>query len=283
MKLINNLMKVIKYSLLTVLFLFVSCKDAGLVDSPPPFLQFITAPSEGQVINDNTVSFKWRGATLNYTFRYRLLFLDRDNFPTTYLDWTNFSNTTEITFNNLDEGKFRFELIAQSTGVISNPISREFYIDAVLGPSLLFFKASTTIRLNAIDSISIWMEDVDSLTTFSAVVSFDRTRLELVNVTQGQIAQQNRMAQIVLPDFSNNSVLSNFNSRGRIDIISAFLPEQGAGANNFVSGSGKVINLVFKGKARGQSNLTITTIQMRKPNGEIINYNPPKNAVVIVN
>lgn len=281
-KIINKVLILNVFIIIISLITFNSCKDAGLVDNPPPFIQFITAPAQGAVLTDNSVSFKWRGATSNYTFRYRLLFLDRDNFPTTYLDWTNFTNTTEVTFNNLDEGKFRFELVPQSTGIIIDPLVREFFIDAVQGPSLLFFKASTTINLNAVDSISIWMEDVDSLTTFSAVISFDRTRLELLNVTNGQIASQNRMAQIILPDFSNASVINNFNSRGRIDIISAFLPELSGFSNNFVTGSGKVINLVFRGKARGQSNLTLTSLNMRKPTGEPINYNFPKNAIVIV-
>ena len=72
-----------------------------------------------------------------------ILALDADNFPTTYLNWTPYSQNTEVTFNNLDEGKFRFQVQGRSSGIEPDPVKLDFYVDAVEGPSLLFYKTKT--------------------------------------------------------------------------------------------------------------------------------------------
>jgi len=269
--------------LLGLSVLSISCNSGGgVIDNPPPFLEIIDGPQENEVVPQDKVVFAWRGNGSGYTYKYRLLSLDSDNFPTIYQDWTTYSSsTTDVTYSNLDEGKFRFEVQAKSGSVEPAPIKREFIIDAIKGPSLMFFKTKTTLSVGTADSIDVWMEDVTGLAGFSIVIAFDKTKLNLVSASSGAYVIQKRFQQITVPDLSDTTyVLKSVNTTGKIEIASAFLTDLGSYPNKSISGSGKILNLVFKGLAKGTTALEITSIDLRDENGNVINSNAPKSGVV---
>lgn len=267
--------------IIPILLIYNSCKNSGLLDSPPAFMQFVSGPIDNEVLLNDKVAFSWKGASADYTFRYRVLSIDSDNFPSTYLDWTVFSKLTEVSLNNLDEGKFRIEVEGRS-GSLTEIIKREFTIDAVQGPSLLFFKTQTTLRVGLQDSIGIWMEDVDSLAAYSVVIVFDKSKLEFMGLRPGLYVTQQKFKQIIVPDYNNPDILAFANSTGRIDINTALLTDLGSYPNKSISGSGRILNLVFRGRARGTSGIEITSLSLKSPSRASIQFKPPKDGVIEV-
>lgn len=271
------------FALLILSLLAMSCNTGGVVDNPPPFVEITDGPKDSEILSKDKVVFAWRGNGSGYSFKYRLLSLDSDNFPTIYQDWTNYSTATEVSYSNLDEGKFRFEVQAKSGNVEPAPIKREFFIDAIKGPSLMFFKTKTDISVGKIDSVGIWMEDVNALAGFSIVIAFDKNKLNLVSASSGSYVIQKRFQQLTVPDFTDTAyVLKTVNQTGRIEITSAFLTDLGSFPSKSISGSGKILNLVFKGMAKGTTNLEITSIDLRNENGVAISYNAPKSGIIEV-
>lgn len=269
-------------SLLLLISMLSSCDAGGIVDKPPPFLEIISGPIQNEILNVDKVSFTWKGSGPDYTYRYRLSALDGDNFPTTYLNWSSYSNITEVTFSNLDEGKFRFEVQGRSSGVEPDPIKRDFIIDAVKGPSVLFYKTKTSIKLNGIDSIGLWMEDVNEFAGMSVVIAFDRSKMSLIGASAGQYVTSKKFNQVIVPDLYNSSVLQRVNQTGRIELSTAILMDLGSFPLTSISGSGKILNLVFKGISKGQSNIDITSLDLRDNTGKAISFNPPKNGIVVI-
>jgi hypothetical protein len=288
MKYYIKLEKKMKYLLKLFSILFISlfaltCNTGGVVDNPPPFLELIDGPQESEVLTKDKVVFVWRGNGSGYTFKYRLLSLDSDNFPSVYQDWTNYSTVTDITYSNLDEGKFRFEIQAKSGSLEPAPLKREFFIDAIKGPSLMFFKTKTNVTVGKLDSVGIWMEDINGLAGFSIVVAFDNSRLNLVSASSGSYVVQKRFQQLTVPNLNDTTyVLKSVNQTGKIEITSAFLTDLGSFPNKSISGSGKILNLVFKGIAKGTTNLEITSIDLRDEKGVVISYNAPKSGIIEV-
>lgn len=273
------------FALLGMLFSmthFNACNTGNIVDNPPPFVQIIEGPLEGEVITQDFVNFVWNASGASFQFRYRLLALDDDNFPTTYQDWTNYGDEIEVAYDNLDEGKFRFEVQGKSGSIEPDPVSRDFFVNAVTGPALLFFKTLTILNVNQSDSIALWMEDVDSLTAFHVVVSFDKSKVAFVSASGGSYVSQKRFSQLIVPDMSSQSIIAEANSKGRVDITSGLLTDLGSVPSTSISGSGKILNLVFKGIAAGSTNLTITNLELRSGDGSAITFNPPKNGKIVV-
>lgn len=274
---------VVHFSILLISLFVMSCNTGGVVDNPPPFLEIIDGPQDSEILSKDKVVFAWRGNGSGYTFKYRMLSLDSDNFPTVYQDWTSYSTATDVSFSNLDEGKFRFEVQAKSGNIEPAPLKREFVIDAIKGPSLMFFKTKTTVSVGKLDSVGIWMEDVNGLAGFSIVIAFDKNKLNMVSASSGSYVIQKRFQQLTVPDFSDTAyVLKSVNQTGRIEITSAFLTDLGSFPNKSISGSGKILNLVFKGMAKGTTNLEITSIDLRDEKGVTISYNAPKSGIVEV-
>lgn len=272
-----------KFALVIIMsaFSFASC-DSGNVESPPAFIEIIEGPANRQVLGEDQVKFMWKGADDSYQFKYRLLSLDKDNFPTDYIAWTGYSKTNEIVIKNLNEGNYKFEIMGISDGIEGGPITREFLVDAVRNSSLMFFKTETHVKSGQKDSVGIWMEDVDSLTAFKVVLAFDTSRIQLTAVHQGQLVKDMGLAQIILPNLGDPAILAKVNSTGKIEVSSAVLITPSSSLKPFLSGSGQILNLIFKGKKPGRTTLEFTTITLRKKDGREINYTQLRNAVIYV-
>lgn len=248
---------------------FSSCNSGNPADVPPAFIQFVSAPNENSVLSSNDILFMWKGSDEDFLFRYRLVSIDNE-YDLDYIDWTNYSSLTEIEFNDLDEGKYRFELEGKSMGFVGSPLTRIFYVDAVKGPSLSFNKISTRSKVGVTDSVNIWMEDVNNLSACRFVISFNPKVINLVSVGNGKFILDNNFNQIIVPDFTNPNVISEANRTGKIEINSAVLMTLLTYPNNFISGSGKLVNLRFVGIAKGTSPLEFSTIELYRADGTLI-------------
>ncbi len=272
-----------KILFIVALVFAAGCNTNNLVTNPPPFIQFLKAPAENSILSTEAISISWKGSTDNYQFRYRMLTLDKDNFPTEYLSWTQYSNINEVVFQQLNDSKYKFEVQGKSSGIEARPITRTFTIDSFVGPAFTFFKTETNMKLNDTSFIGIWMEDIDSLSATTIVVSFDNSFLQLESVSNGTIASTSRLSQLIVPNFALPSILAKVNSTGKITISTAVLQGIGSLNTSSVSGSGLLINMLFRSIKKGDTVLKITSADVRNIDGAKITTNPPKDGFVIIN
>ncbi len=275
----------IKFLIFALLLLGAeSCNGPAVVDNPPPFLQITEGPAEDAVIAVNYATFGWSGSDNGFEYRYRMLALDEDNFPTVYRDWSEWGTVTEITFSNLDESKYRFEVSGRLKDHTDQEltVSRVFTVDAFRGPALMFFKTETEMTVGQSDSISVWVEGVDSLVALHAVIAFDTTYLSLQGISKGSFVERSGFEQITVPDFSDAGILSQVNSTGKIDINSAVLATLYTLPRRSLTGSGSFITMKFKAKAVGSTRLSYTMVEFHTEDGRVFSGNPPKDGTVII-
>ncbi len=277
-----NKIKFIKFLSLAIFSfaLLYGCDSTQVVDNPPPFLEIVEGPSNGEVLTRSYVTFGWQGSDNSIEFKYRLLALDEDNFPTIYYDWNEYSKQTEVTYENLDESRYRFEVMARSAGQEEGPATREFEINAFQGPSMSFFKSETEMNVGEIDSISAWLEDVDSISAVHLVVAFDPNYIQLLEVTKGSFVERENFELIVVPNFSDSTVLNQVNSTGKIEINTAVLATLYTLPRRSLTGSGNLLTFKFKAIAAGTSKITYTLIEFRTEGGREFSGNPPKEGII---
>jgi len=272
----------IKILFITVVIFIAGCNTNNLVTNPPAFIEIVKGPVDNSVISTEDISFSWKGSTNDYQFRYRLLTLDEDNFPTEYLGWTTYSSLNEVVFKKLNDSKFKFEVQGKSSGIEARPVSRTFTINAFVGPAFTFFKNETIMNMGDIASIGIWMEDIDSLSAATIVVSFDNSIINLSGVSDGLIAAKYRLSQLIVSNFSLQNILDEINLNGKITISTAMLQGIGSLNNSSVSGSDLLIDMSFKAIKKGETTLQVTSADVRRIDGTKIITNPPKDGFVSV-
>ncbi len=255
-----------------LILLTISCNGGGSTEAPPAFIQFIQAPEENAVLSQNRVIFVWRSSDNNFMFRYRLLELNEENLSN-YIDWSNFSTGTEIEFTELNEGKYQFQLEAKSKNYTAT-LTRKFSIDAIKGPILTFNKLSTSSLIGALDSVSVWMEDIQDLAAFKLSIDFNPNILTFEGVGVGQAAINSNFYQLIVPNVNTVEMKNEINRTGRLIINSAFLKSD-ASLSDALSGSGRILSIKFTGKNKGTTKLEFTNIELKKLDGSNIFYKTP--------
>ena len=280
----GKLFNFLAYLLLIITSLLITegCDSSRVVDNPPPFVEITNGPDDGEIINVNYVSFSWIGSDNSIEFKYRLLTLDEDNFPTVYVDWSEYSKTTDVTFDNLDESKYRFEVMARSEGQEEGPVSRVFTVDAFRGPTMSFFKTETEMSVGDTAYIDTWLEDVDSLTAVHMVIAFDPNYLQFIGIEKGDFPERESFELITVPNFSDSSVVNEVNSLGKIEINTALLATIYTLPRISITGSGSLLRLKFRALLAGTTKLNYTLIEFQNEAGNTFTGNPPKEGVVII-
>ncbi|MCF8260272.1 MAG: hypothetical protein K9J12_05830 [Melioribacteraceae bacterium] len=280
-------MNKIKLSILILSSLIATACDSSVgVSNPPPLLQLIKAPEEGEILTENFVTFGWKGSDDKFVFEYELYTFDEDNAKEEYSGRLLGNNITEVTFEDLDEGKYQF-WIRGTSSTIPKPQekTRNFEVDALQGSSIMFFKTTTRMEKDDTSSIGIRMEEVDSLESFKLTISFDQRILTLISVEGGDVTKQQNIEQIITPDLSGNNlaILNDANSRGRVVVYSAFL--RGGNSANYKGvpvTSAELLKLKFVGKSTGISVLSFPLIEMRNVDRSLIEVTNPRTAFVTV-
>ncbi len=278
----GKLFNFLAYLFILASFLLQGCNSSHVVDNPPPFVEITNGPENGEILNVNYVSFSWIGSDNSIEFKYRLLTLDEDNFPTVYYDWSQYSKTTDATFDNLDESKYRFEVMARSQGQEEGPVTRVFTIDAFRGPTMSFFKTETEMSVGDTTYIDTWLEDVDSLTAVHMVIAFDPDYLQFLGVEKGDFPERENFELITVPNFSDSSVIEEVNTLGKIEINTALLATIYTLPRISITGSGSLLRLKFRALTSGSTKLNYTLIEFQNEAGNTFTGNPPKEGLVII-
>ena len=216
-----------------ILFLFSCEENTPIRDNPlddesgdyiSPTINLLTDIASGDTVYSETVTFSWEGNELVSEFRFKL-----DEF-----DWTEWSEDESMLLDYLDEGNH--QLSAQSrylNGDTSGSVSVSFVVDAVDGPSLMFFPRRHLAQAGETVTFQIMAEEVTNLMMSEIHLEYDPTKLEIISISQGSFFQNGQ----------NSIFLYEINAEaGAIQINTTLLD----GDSPSVSGTGDLAEIQVK-------------------------------------
>ena len=179
--------KDIRQLILLVLICFACTKTTSLEDNPLdpgggdyeiPLVTIISDFQPGDAITSESISIVLEGNDLVVEYRIRL---DES-------EWTDWSNENSFTLDYLDEGNHT--IYGQSRYLSSDEseiMSLDFTVDAVSGPSLMFFPRRITATQGETVTFSIMAEEVYDLAGTEFILNYDPATVSVENVLTGDI------------------------------------------------------------------------------------------------
>ena len=173
--------------LLIILSLTLSCSDEFVAENPidpnnpdyiPPIVSFVSGPGPGETIYAENTVITFSGNESSMLYRSQL---DSSG-------WSGWISSQSITLDYLDEGDHIFYLQGQyTTGDTSYVISVPFIVDAVSGPSLMFYPRKTVASQGETIQLKLIAEEVYSLAGLEASIEYDPGKLTILEVASGEI------------------------------------------------------------------------------------------------
>lgn len=171
-----------------LLFLLISCGvnefepdnpiDPDNPDYIPPVVSIISGLNIDQVVTNSTIEINFSGNENSMLFRSKL---DSN-------EWSGWLSSTVITLDYLDEGFHEFFLQGKyTTGDTSEIVWVPFEVNAVSGPSLLFFPRKSVQNIGETVTLKIYAEEVYELAGSGFTLDYDPARLRVDAVRQGNI------------------------------------------------------------------------------------------------
>lgn len=246
------------------LFTFSSCRSK-LVDPPPHFFRITEGPSNGEVLKRDFVLFRWEGSSASFRYRYRLLALDSRAGGTTanYIGYSVWSDTTDVLFDGLDEGLYRFEVSAFFGDAASyqETLTRDFEIDAISGAHMMFNRTKTVMTRGTSAIIYIWLEEMEEFCDAQLSITFDQNIVRLDSVGNGDLANSMGFSQI---SPLINGTIAGANTTGSLIVNTAVFT---SGGIKNISGTGRLLALKFTAIANGTCDLDIIPVDVRRADG----------------
>ena len=209
-----------------------------------PQITFTSSPNEGATLSTSTIMFVWDGNEPGMSYRYA--------FDGNWSSWEN--EKKSITIDDIDEGLH--SIAAQSsysTGDTSNVISVNFNVNAVLGPSLLFYPRKHEAFSGEKVTFQIMAEEVIGLSGAEFLVNYDPTRVQIESVTQGEFFQNGTQS---IFHIDHNT------TQGSFFILTAILDAE----TPSVDGTGVLAEVIVELLQRGTANLSFgSTNKFRDP------------------
>jgi hypothetical protein len=288
----ENMKVKLSISLAFIFLIFSSCQkkefsnpfDPTSPNYEPPSVKFISAPAENETISSSTVTFTWEGNSDINLFRYSLVGY-KGNDSIIYQYWTNWSKSKSVTFDNLDDLTYVFRL---QTRYEDRPeiaeIKRSFKVDGIKGPTLKFFKLKNDVLTGNEFNIEVWLEDVQGFKSGSFKVKFDNSALRFVTLQKGRFPQDNRLDQVVVPDFGVQKVIDEANNKGEVEITTGVMLSSSSLSTDppYLNGSGDIVVLRFRTLKTGQYSLDFGDVNILDYNGNQITLQQTKKAIVNV-
>ncbi|MCH7763555.1 MAG: hypothetical protein IIB95_07420 [Candidatus Marinimicrobia bacterium] len=191
--------------------------------------ELIMGPENSEEVNNFPVRFEWVSNPGVSEFNFSL---DESN-------WSGWGLNNFVEYDLLDEGDHRFVVKGRYPTLIEEeiPIQRDFTINAVEGPALMFYPRNVSVSIGMPFSIDLHIEEVDDLMGIYAEIVFDAMILgfdgyqvlddssSFLRTTGGQVVSFIEM------DISSGNIIAN------IGIVTGNPPG--------VNGSGQVLRLNF--------------------------------------
>jgi len=257
-----------KLILFTVLLLF-ACEsgeeftpenplDPDNPDYIPPEVT-ILSPTEGDFIEESSITFSWVGNDTDMLYRYKM-----DSV------WSDWGLPETITIDYIDEGVHGFAVQSSYiTGDTSTIESISFTVDAVEGPALMFYPRRQAASQGSSVQFQILAEEVYNVAGAEFTILFDPTELQINSAAAGT-AFGNNGEVIFIADIDNSS--------GSLTISTAVWGE------NSPSFSGTSDIAVIDVQVIKQGNLTISFDGMeimKDPENNDITINAAVNGLVV--
>jgi hypothetical protein len=138
--------------------------------------------------------------------------------------------------------------VAGTTGVFTNPLDPETAEEVGFDtPAVVFFPATASTSVGGGVTLDIHAMDVDSIAGSHIQVSYNKTKLSLLSLSQGAFYEG---APEMLFYYEDDT------DQGLIDIYSGFLGVDSAS----VSGTGQLASLVFTTISAGVSTVSFTVL-----------------------
>jgi len=152
---------------------WINPADPDNPDYQDPLTEIISGPAEGETVNAHTVSFEFSGNEDIIRFSYKL-----DD-----ADWSEWSAENEVDFQYLDEGEHTFMLQGSFNDekVEETPQVRNFTVDAVQGPALMFFPRKVNVGPAENFTVDILAEEVEDMMGLYLEIPADASSLELIS------------------------------------------------------------------------------------------------------
>ena len=138
--------------------------------------------------------------------------------------------------------------LAGTTDILTNPLHPETAVDiGYETPAVVFFPATATTSVGGGVTLDIHAMDVDSIAGSHIQVSYNKTKLSLLSLSQGSFYEGAPQMLFYYEDDTN---------LGLIDIYSGFLGVDSAS----VSGTGQLASMVFTTISAGLSTVSFTVL-----------------------
>jgi len=217
-----------------------------------PAVTITMGPLEGEIIDTHSVTLMWKGNELVNHYRF--------NFD--HQDWSDWIESTSITFDYLNEGNHNFSIQSRyESGDTSQIAEVRFIVDAVKGPALMFYPRKQITTQGSLTTLQVWAEEVIDLTAAELSIQFNPSFLDIVSINEGSIFQG--IGEVIF--------LSQYdNDLGILTISTALL----GGGNPSINGSGDLAVMEVKILDAGSSTLSF--------NGTEVFRDPQNNHITIL-
>ncbi|MFC1628844.1 cohesin domain-containing protein [Gemmatimonadota bacterium] len=208
----------------------------------PPETSITSGPSDGSTVSTSQVTFEWDGNKPDMLFRIRL-----DG-----VNWSPWVDENIYLWAFLDEAEYTFEVQSgydpgqgnDPTLIDETPASVTFTVDAVDGPSMMFYPRLTTAASGSQFNLFLIAEEVSDLMLVSAEIAFDPAHLSVISVTDGNFMTSTGGSIASYHDWNNTT--------GRIYLNLA----TATGSPPGVSGTGNLVTIRFGVKSNMESDVT---------------------------
>lgn len=205
--------------------------DPGNEDYVEPTITFVGDISNGDTIYSESITLGWEGNELVTEYRYKL-----DEFP-----WVEWSNENFATLDYLDEGQHNISIQSRYlSGDTSAIIDLDFIVDAVDGPSLMFFPRRHITTQGETVIFKILAEEVSALMAAEIHIDFDVSKIEIISISQGSFFQNGQ-----------ESIFSHDINDGSIEILTSLLNSDFP----YVNGTGELASIEIRSLVSGETNL----------------------------
>ena len=231
--------------------------DPGNEDYVEPTITFVGDISNGDTIYSESITLGWDGNELVTEYRYKL-----DEFP-----WADWSSENFATLDYLDEGQHNISIQSRYlSGDTSAVINLSFIVDAVDGPSLMFFPRRHIVSQGDTVIFKILAEEVNSLMAAEIHIDFDPSKIEIISISQGSFFQN-----------SQESIFNYEINNGSIGVLTSLLNSESLSVN----GTGNLIQFVVKILQSDSSYISfIGNNVLRDPNNNDITINEKINGKI---
>jgi hypothetical protein len=259
----------LRYSIIIGFFL-ISCEDVQVEKDNPldpdggeyevPTINLSTI-SNGDTLFHESINLVLDGNELVSEYRFKL-----DQF-----DWSNWSIDSIVSLEYLDEGEHNVSFQSRySTGDTSEIFSISFVVDAVSGPSLMFYPRRHIIQNGSEATFLINVEEVSNFMAGEIHLSYEPSNIEIISILPGSIFEQYNES---IFHFDIDDV------NGQIDLLMTLLDSN---LPSF-SGTADIIEITIKNKTSNNSAISFASNQVLKdPTNEIINLDQIISGVIEV-